>query len=177
MLLDSLLAALKALKANVLRSVLTTLGIIIGVGAVIIMVSVGSGAESRVQELIRSLGSNLIIILSGTTTSGGVRLGHGSLPTITEDDAAAIQRDIPSVQYAACNVRGGGQVVFGNLNWSTLIYGITPEFMPTREWEVDSGRMFNQEESKGAGQGGHVGARPWSRIFFPAPTRWGRPSA
>ena len=165
MLLDSFLAALKALKANVLRSVLTTLGIIIGVGAVIIMVSVGSGAESRVQELIRSLGSNLIIILSGTTTSGGVRLGHGSLPTITEDDAATIQREIPSVQYAACNVRGGGQVVFGNLNWSTLIYGITPDFLPTREWEVATGRMFTLEESKGAAKVALLGQTVAKNLF------------
>jgi len=165
MLLDSFLAALKALKANVLRSVLTTLGIIIGVGAVIIMVSVGSGAESRVQELIRSLGSNLIIILSGTTTSGGVRLGHGSLPTITEDDAATIQREIPSVQYAACHVRGGGQVVFGNLNWSTLIYGITPDFLPTREWEVETGRMFTPEESKGAAKVALLGQTVVKNLF------------
>jgi putative ABC transport system permease protein len=165
MLLDSFLAALKALKANVLRSVLTTLGIIIGVGAVIIMVSVGSGAESRVQELIRSLGANLIIILSGTTTSGGVRLGHGSLPTLTEDDAAAIQREIPSVQYAASNVRGGGQVVFGNLNWSTLIYGITPDFLPTREWEVSTGRMFTPEESKGAAKVALLGQTVVKNLF------------
>jgi ABC-type antimicrobial peptide transport system permease subunit len=91
---DSIFASLQALRVNVMRSVLTTLGIIIGVAAVISMVSVGAGAEAQVNELIRSLGANLIIVLPGTTTSGGVRLGHGTQLTLTEDDAAAIQREI-----------------------------------------------------------------------------------
>ena len=104
--IDSIFASLRALRVNVMRSVLTTLGIIIGVAAVIIMVSVGAGAEAQVNELIRSLGANLIIVLPGTTTSGGVRLGHGTRLTLTEDDAAAIQREIQIVQVAAPSVRG-----------------------------------------------------------------------
>src|SRR5213594_3752853 len=97
------------------------LGIIIGVGAVITMVSVGAGAQARVAEQIQSLGSNLIVVLSGTVTSGGARLSRGSKMSITEDDAYTIQRDIPSVQAAAASVRSGAQVVFGNLNWSTMV--------------------------------------------------------
>lgn len=148
--IDSAFDALRALRVNMLRSVLTTLGIIIGVAAVIIMVSVGAGAEARVAELIRSLGSNLVIVLPGTSTAGGVRLGRGTRPTITEDDATAIQREIPSVQVVAASVRGSGQVVFGNLNWSTLIYGVTPEYLEVREWEIASGRVFTPEEVRGA---------------------------
>ncbi len=148
--LDSLRDALRALRVNVMRSVLTTLGIIIGVAAVIIMVSVGAGAEARVAELIHSLGSNLIIILPGTTTAGGIRLGSGTLPTITEDDASAIQRDVPGVQVTASSVRGVGQVVYGNLNWSTVVFGITPEYLQAREWELAEGRDFTADEVKGA---------------------------
>jgi len=147
---DSAFDALRALRVNVLRSVLTTLGIIIGVAAVITMVSVGAGAEARVAELIRSLGSNLVIVLPGTSTAGGVRLGRGTRPTITEDDALAIQREIPGVQAVAASVRGSGQVVFGNLNWSTLIEGVTPEYLEVREWEIATGRTFTPEEVKGA---------------------------
>ena len=150
--LESAFDALRALRVNVLRSVLTTLGIIIGVAAVIIMVSVGAGAEARVAELIRSLGSNLIIVLPGTSTAGGVRLGRGTCPTISEDDADAIQRETASVQAVAASVRGSGQVVFGNLNWSTLIEGVTPEYLEVREWEIATGRTFTPEEVRGAGK-------------------------
>ncbi|MBI4608216.1 MAG: ABC transporter permease [Candidatus Rokubacteria bacterium] len=142
--------ALRALRVNKLRSVLTMLGIIIGVGAVITMVAVGAGAQARVGEQIRSLGSNLIIILSGTVTSGGVRLGHGTQLTITEDDAWAIQREIPSVQAAAPSMRGTGQVVYGNLNWSTIVQGVTPEFFEAREWGLVTGKPFTQQDVDGA---------------------------
>lgn len=163
--LDSTLDAVRALRANVMRSVLTTLGIIIGVAAVIIMVSVGAGAKARVAELIKSLGSNLVIVLPGTSTSGGVRLGRGTRPTITEDDAAAIQREIPSVQLVAPSVRGSGQVVFGNLNWSTLIYGITPEYLEVREWEIVTGRAFMPEEVKGAAKVALLGETVVESLF------------
>ena len=138
-LLDPFLDAIRALRSNVMRSVLTTLGIIIGVAAVIIMVSVGTGAEARVAELIQSLGSNLIIVGPGTSTSGGARLGRGTRPTITEDDAAAIQHEIPGVHLAAPHVRGSGQVVSGHLNWSASIEGVTPEYFEVREWEIAMG--------------------------------------
>jgi putative ABC transport system permease protein len=163
--IDSMFASLGALRVNVLRSVLTTLGIIIGVAAVIIMVSVGAGAEAQVEELIRTLGANLIIVLPGTTTSAGVRLGHGTRLSLTEDDAAAIQREIQSVQVAAPAIRGGGQVVFGNLNWSTLIYGVTPEYLEAREWEIAGGRCFTPEEVKGAAKVALLGETVIENLF------------
>jgi putative ABC transport system permease protein len=150
MIVEPMRDALRALRVNVLRSVLTTLGIIIGVAAVIVMVSVGTGAEAKVAELINSLGSNLIYVSPGTTTAGGIRLGTGSLPTTTEDDAEAIQREILEAQIVACTVRGAGQVVFGNLNWSTVIYGVTPDYFEAREWEIENGRGFTPEDNKGS---------------------------
>src|SRR3990172_6205372 len=110
------------------------LGIIIGVGAVIAMVAVGAGAQARVAEQIQSLGSNLIIVLSGSTTSGGIRLGHGSQLTITEDDAAAIAREVGAVQVAAPSMRGPAQVLYPNLNWSTVIQGVTADYAEARDW-------------------------------------------
>jgi putative ABC transport system permease protein len=140
----------RALRVNKLRSALTMLGIIIGVSAVIAMVGVGAGAQARVAEQIQSLGSNLIIVLSGSTTSGGVRLGNSSQLTITEDDAAAIAREVASVQVAAPSVRGSAQVVYGNLNWSTAIQGVTPDYAEAREWPVMDGRHVGPEDVDGA---------------------------
>ncbi len=142
--------AVGALRVNKLRSALTMLGIIIGVGAVIAMVAVGAGAQARVAEQIQSLGSNLMIILSGSVTSSGIRLGQGSQLTITEDDASAIQREVPTVQVAAPSNRGTAQVVYGNLNWATVLQGITPEYLEARDWLVETGRGIAQDEVDGA---------------------------
>jgi putative ABC transport system permease protein len=142
--------AVRALRINMLRSTLTMLGIIIGVGAVITMVAVGAGAQARVAEQIRSLGSNLIVVLSGAATSGGVRFHQGSQLTITEDDAWGIQREISAVEVAAPSIRGTGQVVYGNLNWSTIVHGVTPEFFEAREWGVVAGKPLTQEDVDGA---------------------------
>lgn len=163
--LDALNSALRALRLNVLRSVLTTLGIIIGVAAVIIMVSVGAGAEARVDDLISSLGSNLLMVLPGSGTAGGVRLGAGSIPTITEDDAEAIQSELGIVEAAAPSVRGTAQVVFGNLNWSTLVYGVTPEYLKVREWEITTGRVFTDQEVKGAAKVALLGQTVVENLF------------
>jgi putative ABC transport system permease protein len=157
--------ALAALRVNKLRSVLTMLGIIIGVGAVIAMVAVGAGAQARVAEQIQSLGSNIIIILSGSTTASGIRMGSGSQLTITEDDAFAIQREIPAIQVAAPASRGTAQVVYGNLNWSTMIQGATPEYLEAREWEVASGRAFGPEEVEGAGKVALLGQTTALNLF------------
>ena len=142
--------ALRALRANPLRSVLTMLGIIIGVGAVIAMVSVGAGAQERVAEQIRALGSNLIVVLPGSVWSSGIRMGLGSRPTITEDDARAIAREVSAVQSVAPVRRGTGQIILGNQNWSSVIQGTTPDLEETRQWGVTSGRWFTQEEMEGA---------------------------
>jgi len=157
--------AVRALRVNKLRSALTMLGIVIGVGAVITMVAVGAGAQARVAEQIQSLGSNMIIVLSGSILSGGARMGSGSQLTITEDDAWAIQREIPAVAAAAPTSRGGAQVVYGNLNWATGIQGVTLEFFTAREWDVADGRLFSQEEVEGAGKVALVGLTVVGNLF------------
>jgi putative ABC transport system permease protein len=156
--------ALRALAVNKLRSALTMLGIVIGVGAVIVMIAVGGGAQARVEEQIRALGSNLLMVLSGSTTAGGVRLGSGSGFTITEDDAAAINREIPDA-LAAPALRGGAQVVWGNANWSTQIYGITPEYLAARQWSLAAGREFEPAEMSGAGKVALVGSTVARQLF------------
>jgi putative ABC transport system permease protein len=148
--LQSMRIAVRSLRVNLMRSMLTMLGIIIGVGAVIAMVSVGAGAQARVAEQIQSLGSNLIIVLSGSSTSGGSRLGQGTQQTITMDDASAIAREVPSVQVAAPSVRGTAQIVYGNLNWSTGVQGVTTDYLEARDWPLDDGRSITPEDLDGA---------------------------
>ena len=150
MVFQTLRIALRSLRVNKLRTALTMLGIMIGVGAVIAMVSVGTGAQARVAEQIQSLGSNLIIVLPGSRNSAGLRLGQGSQVTITEDDAAAIGREIPLVQAVAPSSRGNAQVVYGNLNWSTNITGVTSDFFEARDWAIYSGRPILREDMDGA---------------------------
>jgi len=149
-LLASLRIALRALMVNKMRSALTMLGIIIGVGAVIAMIAVGSGAKQRIADQIASMGSNLIIVLSGSSTSGGLRFGSGTVPTLTVDDAKAILNEIPAVRYVAPTLGGGAQVVFGNQNWSTIINGTIPEALEIRDWSLSSGRSFTQQDIDGA---------------------------
>jgi putative ABC transport system permease protein len=120
------------------------------VAAVIAMVGVGAGAQARVAEQIQSLGSNLIIVLSGSVTSSGIRLGTGSQLTISEDDSAAIAREVPYVLVAAPSVRGTSQVVYGNLNWATVIQGVTPDYFEARDWPVTDGRAISPEDVDGA---------------------------
>jgi len=135
---------------NKMRSILTMLGIIIGVSAVIAMIAVGSGAKARIAEQIASMGSNLLIILSGSSTSGGMRWGSGTVPTLTVDDAKAILSEVPAVKYVAPNLSGVAQIVYGNQNWSTNVNGTTPEVLDIREWPVVSGRPFTQQDVDGA---------------------------
>jgi putative ABC transport system permease protein len=137
--------ALRALAINKLRSILTMLGIIIGVGAVIVMIAVGAGAQAKVDEQIRALGSNLLLIMSGATTSGGVRMGFGSNFTLSEDDALALNRELPEI-IAAPALRGTSQVVWGNTNWSTVLFGVTAEYFEVRQWPVVRGREFEPSD-------------------------------
>src|SRR3989442_1114444 len=157
--------ALRALGVNKLRSALTMLGIIIGVGAVIAMDSVGAGGQARVAEEIQRLGLNLIIVMSGSVTSSGIRLGQGSQLTITEDDASAIAREVPAVQVAAPSTRGTTQVVYGNLNWSTVIQGVTGDYLEARDWPVTAGRSFNPEDNDGATKVALVGQTTAFNLF------------
>ncbi len=164
-LLATLRIALRALRVNKLRSILTMLGIIIGVGAVITMIAVGGGAQARVEEQIKSLGSNLMIIIPGSTTSGGVRLGGSSAQTLTEDDAWAIMREVQEVQASAPSSRGSGQIVAGNNNWSTVIQGVTPAYLEVRDWPIVSGRGFEPQEVSGAGKVALVGQSVAKQLF------------
>jgi putative ABC transport system permease protein len=156
--------ALRALAVNKMRSALTMLGIVIGVGAVIVMIAVGAGAQARVEEQIRSLGSNLLLVMPGSTTSGGVRMGFGSGSTLTEDDVLAINREIPEA-IAAPALRGSAQVIWGNSNWSTQIYGTTPEYLDVRQWPLVSGRPFEPAEMAGAAKVALIGATVAKQLF------------
>ncbi|HEY7162925.1 MAG TPA: ABC transporter permease [Candidatus Binatia bacterium] len=143
MLIMAFRIALRALARNKLRSFLTMLGIIIGVGAVIAMVAIGEGAKKRVQEQIASLGTNLLVILPGTVTLGGARTGSGGRQTLVAGDAKAIMDEIPVVAGASPVVRQVQQVIAGDQNWSTPIQGVAPEFQQIREWQVQEGRFIS----------------------------------
>ena len=157
--------ALRALRVNKLRSTLTMLGIIIGVGAVIAMVAIGSGAQARVAEQLQALGANMIFVFPGSTTSGGLRAGAGSSISLTEEDAWTIQRDVQGVVAAAPTMRGSGQLVWGNLNWSTMIVGVTPEYFDARDWPTTSGRVFTQEDVDGAAKVAILGQTVAQSLF------------
>jgi hypothetical protein len=159
-----------------MRSALTALGIIIGVAAVITMLAVGEGAKIKVAEQLKSLGSNLMVILPGTVTSSGVRLSTGSRNTLTEGDAQAIQNEIANVVAAAPAMRGTGQVVNGNLNWSSVIYGITPDYLSAREWRRWPAAAPWTTTTCAPPPRSPWWARRWPRCCSAAPTQRARPS-
>jgi putative ABC transport system permease protein len=148
---DAVISAMDALRLHKLRSALTMLGIVIGVAAVIAMMAVGGGAREQVVAQIRSLGANLLVVVPGNITQGGVRLGSGAASTLTDDDASAIAREVSAVQVTAPFSRGGAQLIASGSNWATTIYGVDLGWFEAREWEVESGRPFELEEiSRGA---------------------------
>ncbi len=138
--------AFRALRVNKMRSALTMLGIIIGVAAVIAMVAVGSGATARIQEQIQSIGSNMIMVIPGSITNSGIRLGAGNAVTLTQDDAKAIAAECPAVAAVAPVSRGGAQVVYGNNNWATSIQGTTPDYLVIRDNQIAEGQSFTQQD-------------------------------
>lgn len=142
--------AFRTLRVNKMRSLLTMLGIIIGVGAVIAMLAVGTGATQQITAQISSMGSNLLIILPGSTTSGGLRMGAGTQPTLTTFDADAIEEDAPAVAAAAPVLNGNAQVIYGNQNWSTVVSGTTPSMLYVRDWPLGEGRTFSDADVKNA---------------------------
>ncbi|WP_230530969.1 ABC transporter permease [Microvirga roseola] len=145
-LIEAIRSALSAITANALRSLLTMLGIVIGVAAVIAMVAIGSGARNLVDQQIRSLGANLAIVTPGNVTQGGARLGAGQASTLTNEDAEAIRHEVDGVVAAAPFVQGYAHVVAGGSNWGTRIYGIDLDWFSAREWDVADGRTFDPEE-------------------------------
>jgi putative ABC transport system permease protein len=164
-LLQSLLIAMRALRVNKMRALLTMLGIIIGIAAVIAMVAIGAGASKMISDQIASIGSNLLLVLPGSITSGGLRSGSGGTPTLTYDDARAIKSECPSVANVAPIVRGSGQVVYGNQNWSTIIMGITPEMLAVRDWPVAEGRNISQSDVEGATKNCLIGQTIAENLF------------
>jgi len=155
----------RALSVNKMRSALTMLGIIIGVGAVITMVAVGTGANWRIADIISSMGSNLLVIQLGSATTGGARLGAGTKPRLTTSDAEAILRDCPSVSEVAPTRQGIVQVVFRHANWETDVYGTTPGMLAEREWDVALGRPFTLQDVKNATKVALVGQTVVNNLF------------
>jgi putative ABC transport system permease protein len=164
-LLAALRSAWRALGANALRSALTMLGIIIGVAAVITMIAVGRGATERVQAQMKGLGSNIMLVLPGGVTAGGVRLGAQTGQALTEEDAQAIALEIPEVQVAAPSLRTGAQVVVGNTNWSTSVFGTTNDYLEAREWPLASGRLFDGAEIQGSAKVALIGQTVARELF------------
>src|SRR5512145_250624 len=141
--------ALKALNRNKMRTVLTMLGMIIGVAAVITMVALGRGAQATIEEQVKSAGTNLININAGNFQQGGVRQGAGMATSLTAEDANAL-RQVPGVQYVAAGVNSRGQVIAGNQNWSTQIEGTDIDFPAIRSWPTKYGAFFTQQDVNAA---------------------------
>ena len=164
-LFEAILIALGALRVNLMRSVLTMLGIIIGIASVIVMVAVGAGAEKVIADQISSIGTNLLVVLPGSVKTGGVQSGPGAVPTLTIDDGRAIKRECPSVLAASPNIRGHGQIVFANQNWSTELTGIDPDFLVVRDWAVVRGRPFTDSDVDSASKNCIIGQTIVSELF------------
>jgi putative ABC transport system permease protein len=138
--------AVRALRRNLMRTLLTALGIIIGVGAVITMVGLGQGARAEVEEQVNRLGQNVVLVFPGARSLGGVSIGGGSANTLTIEDARALREEIPEVIAASPEVRSQRNVVYGNRNWATRIYGQSHDYLQIRQWPIESGRMFTEED-------------------------------
>jgi putative ABC transport system permease protein len=161
----ALRSAWRALTTNLLRSMLTMLGIIIGVAAVITMIAIGAGAQERVAEHMKTLGTNVMLVFPGSQNAGGVRMGAQTGQMLTEDDALAIARDVPEVQVAAPASRATTQVVAGNTNWLTYVIGTTNDFLEAREWTLEAGRAFEAGELQGSGKVGLIGRTAARELF------------
>ncbi len=157
--------ALRALRRNKMRSMLTALGIIIGVGAVIAMVGVGNGAKAQVEAQISSLGQNLIIVWAGNSSSGGVRGGWGSAGTLTLDDFRSIAREIPGVVAVSPETRVGAQIGAGSQNWYTTVMGEAPEYFSIREWPLSAGAVFTDQDVRGANKVAVIGKTVAAQLF------------
>jgi len=164
-LLSSIRIAFRALRMNKLRSALTMLGIVIGVASVIATVAIGSGATQRIQAQIASIGSNIIIVIPGSRSTSGVRLGTGNEVTLSEADARELVLQCPSIALASPMVRGGAQVVNGNNNWATSIVGITPDYLTIRELTVAQGSEFAQQDVDSANKVAVLGQTPVDNLF------------
>lgn len=164
--MEILRTAAFALRGNWMRSALTSLGVIIGIAAVIVMVSVGQGTQAEIDKLVSGLGSNRLDISSGSGFGGGgVRLAAGSRFTLSVDDADAIRKEIPEVQYVAASLRGGIQVVSGENNWSTQWQGVQPDWFDINDWIIASGQPFEARDYSGASKSVILGDTVRQQLF------------
>ncbi|HXU69477.1 MAG TPA: ABC transporter permease [Polyangia bacterium] len=164
-ILHTLRVALRALMRNKLRSFLTTLGMIIGVCAVIFSVAVGEGAKAKVEEAFAAMGSNLLILMPGSSTSGGARGGSGSQPTLTWDDMRAIQNEVSTVKYVAPVLRSQSQVMSEDQNWSTSVQGTSPEYFAIRSWPVSSGAAIQDSDVEAGAKVAVLGQTVVDKLF------------
>ena len=164
-ILATLKIATRALRRNKMRTLLTMLGMIIGVGAVIAMVSIGNGAKSRIEAQIASMGRNVILVWAGNFTRGGIHSGWGGAGTLTVDDAEAIQREIPGVIAVSPEVRMGAQIDAGNENWATTILGESPEYFDIRQWPIIDGVSFTDLDVRSANKVAVIGKTIADQLF------------
>ncbi len=163
--INTIKVALRALRRNKLRSILTALGIIIGVGAVIAMVSIGNGAKSQVEAQVASLGENVITIFPGSFTSGGMRGGWGSMSTLSLDDADAIQREVANVFGVSPEVRDRAQVLANGLNWNTMVMGESPDYPAIRSWKMAEGAVFTEQDVRSVAKVAVLGKTVVDQLF------------
>jgi len=164
-LMEYLKTAIIALRLNMLRSVLTTLGIIIGVASVIVMSAIGNGASRQIQNQISSLGTNQLTIFPGSSNVGGVRGGFGSAPPLTEKDLRAVRDRVAGVVAASGRINSSVSVVFGSANWATQAQGVSAEFQQVQNWPVDKGRFFDAREAQSGAKVAVLGATVVRELF------------
>ncbi|MEI8089556.1 MAG: ABC transporter permease [Opitutaceae bacterium] len=157
--------ALRALMRNTMRSILTALGIIIGVGAVIAMVSIGNGAKAQVEAQVASLGQNVITVFSGSMSSGGMRGGWGSSPSLTIEDTEAIEREVTGIVGVSPEVRDRNQVLANGLNWNTSVNGESPDYPEIRSWKIASGAMFSDQDVRSVAKVCVIGKTVADQLF------------
>ena len=162
---STLKMAITSLKVNKLRSALTSLGIIIGVSAVIIMLAIGTGASNKVQANMESMGSNMLTIRSASAKTGGVSMGIGSKPSLTMKDSAAIAKSVENVDAVAPVSSENKQLMYGNQNWQSTVYGTTPHYLLIKNYEIDDGRCFTFDDIKNSAKVAVIGSTVATELF------------
>jgi putative ABC transport system permease protein len=159
--------AFRALRRNTMRSILTALGIIIGVGAVVAMVAVGNGAQAKIESQVAALGQNLLIVFAGNRKSGGVNSGLGTASSLTLEDAAAIAREVLDVVAVSPEINTTAQVIANGRNWSTSVLGESPGYLQIRDWELSAGAMFSDRDVRAASKVAVIGPKTANQLFGP----------
>ena len=162
---STLKIAIKSLRINKMRSVLTSLGIIIGVAAVIAMLAIGSGTNKQVEQNMESMGSNLLTIRSATAKTGGVSMGMGSKPTLSVKDAEAIMKNARGIEAVAPLMSSSRQVMYGNQNWQTTIYGVTSPYLNVKNYEIELGKSFTRDDDRNAAKVAIIGSTVETELF------------